>query len=107
MWKLQKKISGAALQEFCKRYSHIFIYGTGFLARKYGDLIENIEAFLVSDGQVRPEEWEGTPVKYLSEVSEELEGLSDYGIVLCLNKKNQAQVKRLLEESGITNYLCI
>lgn len=105
--EMQKKISGAAVQEFCKRYSRIFIYGTGFLARKYGDLIENIEAFLVSDGQVRPEEWEGTPVKYLSEVSEELEGLSDYGIVLCLNKKNQAQVKRLLEESGITNYLCI
>ncbi|MCI8666131.1 MAG: hypothetical protein HFG82_05635 [Dorea sp.] len=105
--EMQKKISGAALQEFCKRYSHIFIYGTGYLARKYGDLVENVEAYVLSDGQVKPEEWDGAPVKYLSEVSGDISSLEDCVVLLCMNKKNQAQVKKLLEERGIKNYLCI
>ena len=100
---MKKKISMAALREFCDRHSRIFVYGTGFMARKYGELIGNAEAYVISDGQAKPGEWNGAPVRYLSEVSVS----EDCGIVLCMNKKNQAQVKRLLAERGIMNYLCI
>lgn len=104
---MKKKISHAALREFCGKYPRIFIYGTGFLARRYGELIADVEAYIVSDGQVKPEEWDGVQVRYLSEIAGEIAVSKDCGVVLCLNKKNQTQVRKLLEGYNITNYLCI
>ncbi len=105
--EMKKKISHAALREFCGKYHRIFIYGTGFLARRYGELIADVEAYIVSDGQVKPEEWDGVQVRYLSEIAGEIAVSKDCGVVLCLNKKNQTQVRKLLEGYNITNYLCI
>ena len=77
------------------------------MARRYGELIAGVEAYIVSDGQVKPKEWDGVQVRYLSEIAGEIAVSKDCGVVLCLNKKNQAQVRKLLEGYNITNYLCI
>ncbi len=102
-FEMQKKILEPALRDFCKKYGRIYIYGTGLMARRYRDLFPEIDAFIISDGQVRLEELYGTPVKYLSEIN-----LSDdCGIVLCLFKANQAQVLEQLKKRGFQNYFCI
>lgn len=101
--EFKKMISCAAMKEFCRTYPRIFVYGTGFMARRYRDLIEHVEAYVVSDGQTKPEELEGRPVKYLSEIPIS----DDCGFILCLNKKHQAQVIKNLEAYKIKNYMCI
>lgn len=102
-FELERVILSCALERFCRKYSEILIYGIGEMAMNYKSLLPNVYAYIVSDGQKKPEYFEGRPVKYLSEVR----GLSDYGIILCLNKKNQMQVISLLEKYGMTNYFCI
>lgn len=101
--ELKKKIFQSSLNDFCRKYSHILIYGTGILARKYKTLLPKPEAYVVSDGHMKLQELDGIPVKYLSEI----ENTDDSGIVLCLNKKNQVQVIEQLKKYGIKNYLCI
>lgn len=101
--EMEKKLISGALREFCNKYSRIFVYGAGDVARKYCDLIPEIEAFIVSDDQKKPDYPIGIPVLYLSE----LPVLDEVGVVLCLNKSNQMQVIPLLEEHGISKYFCI
>lgn len=102
-FELQKRILEPALLDFCKKYERIYIYGTGLTARRYRDLFPKIDAFVISDGQVKLEELYGTPVRYLSEIK-----LSDdCGIVLCLFKANQAQVMEQLKKCGFQNYFCV
>jgi len=102
-FELQKKILKPALQEFCGRYSRVYVYGTGLTARRYQDLLPKIDAYVISDGQVKLEELNGIPVKYLSEIDLDY----DCGFVLCLFKANQAQVIKLLQERGFLNYFCV
>lgn len=101
--EMKKRISAARLQEFCAKYDHIFIYGTGAIAKEYKALLPRPEAYVVSDGQTKLKEWDGVPVRYLSE----LENVDNCGIVLCLNRKNQVQVVEALKKRGIWNYLCV
>lgn len=103
IYELKGRISQAALSDFCRKYRHIFIYGTGVYARRYKTMIPKPEAFVVSDGQKKLTELDGIPVKYLSEI----EASPNCGIVLCMNRKNQMQVIQLLKERGFQNYLCI
>ena len=100
---LKEKLFFGALEDFRKEYARIYIYGAGESARRYGKLLPEAEAYIVTDGQSRPEEIEGKPVKYLSQIpiSEEC------GIVLCLSEKNQGEVIALLEKRGLSHYLCI
>lgn len=101
--ELEKMISGACVHEFCTKHDRILVYGTGIIARKYKDLLPKPEAYIVSDGQSKLQELDGIPVKYLSEVK----NINDYGIVLCLNRKNQMEVSEELDKRGIGNYLCV
>lgn len=101
--EFEKKISEANLNEFCTKYNRILVYGTGIIARKYKDILPRPEMYIVSDGQARLKELDGVPVKYLSEI----ENIDDFGIILCLNRKNQVQVIKELNRRGIKNYLCI
>lgn len=98
--EMQQWISRLAISDFCERYPKIFAYGTGYIAKRCQKLIPNVIAYLVSDGQEKPEQFYGAPVQYLSEV----ELSDDCGIVLCLNKTNQEQVIALLKERGFNNY---
>ena len=99
---MQERMKACALKAFCGRYARIIIYGAGEEARKYRGIVPDIEAYVVSDGQTKPDEIEGIQVKFLSE----METADDCGIVLLLNRENQKQVIPLLEARGIRNYFC-
>ena len=102
-YEMKNDLFLCALRHFCWEHKKILIYGAGELAQQYGRLIPEAEAYLVSDGQTKPKEIEGKPVKYLSQFP-----LSEkYGIVLCLSEKNQSEVIPLLEKRGIRHYFCI
>lgn len=98
---LQKKIFQCKLSEFCCRFKKIYVYGTGYKAKQYHDMILNLQAYIVSDNQLKKKEMFGKKVLYLSEIKEE-----DIGIVVCLNEKNQEQVIPLLDRKKVP-YLCI
>lgn len=100
--EMQKKMQRSELERFCRNYSHIYVYGTGHMARCYQDMLPEIDGYVVSDGQVKISGLNGKPVKYLSEI----ELSEDCGIVLCLYKANQSQVVSLLKARGFENYFC-
>lgn len=99
---LQRQIFKGKLLEFCNEHSRIYVYGTGYKAQQYENLIPDIEAYIVSDGQPREKRADGKPVLYLSEILEK----EDLGIVVCLNEKNQEQVIPALNRRQFS-YLCI
>lgn len=100
---MEEKMLIKAFRSFCEKHSHILLYGTGYYAKKYKAFLSNVVACVVSDGQRREDFFEGLPVKYLSEIQD----INKYGIVLCLNKKNQEQVLPVLKEYGARDWFCI
>lgn len=102
-FEMKKKIFQGALSAFCRKNQRLLIYGTGYIARMYRDMLPDVEAFIVSDGRKNEKELDGLPVKYLSEIVVERD---KYGIVLCLDEKNQAEVLPLLKKYEIENYIC-
>lgn len=101
--EMQDIILSDAAHRFCSKYSRILIYGTGGMAEKKRDLLPDFEAYIVSDGQMKPDSLYGKPVMYLSEIAPS----DDCGIIVCLNEKNQTQVIPLLEKRGIKHYFCV
>lgn len=101
--EMEEKVYLGSLRRFCERYPKILVYGTGEIAKKYETLLQDVEAYVISDGQIKLEKMNGRPVKYLSEI----EVSDDYGVVLCINEDNQKQVIPLLEQRGIIHYFCI
>lgn len=101
--EMEEKVYLGTLRKFLEKYPKVFVYGIGEMARKYRSLLQDAEAYLVSDGKEKPAKMNGKPVKYLSEIIVP----DDYGIVLCLDEYNQKQVIPLLEQRGIKNYFCI
>lgn len=101
--KLRKYVFEGALSRFCRQYSRLLIYGTGYMAEIYRNLVPSFWAYVVSDGQPKVEEIDGVKVFYLSEI----EVTEDMGILVCLDEEHQAQVVPMLENRGIFQYLCI
>lgn len=101
--EMLERLRICGLEIFCRKYSKIMVYGVGEEARARKNLLPNIEAYVVSDYQEKPQDIDGIPVKYLSEIKT----LNDYGIILCMNKENQLQVIPLLEARGFENYFCV
>ena len=100
---MEEKIALGALKQYCEKYPRILMYGTGDYAKKYFSYLSNVKACIVSEGQKKEGFFEELPILYLSEV----ENPEEYGMVLCLNKKNQRQVIPYLKQYGINNYFCI
>lgn len=100
--ELKKRLFQAELEQFCIQYARIYIYGTGYMAKKYWKLIPRMEGFIVSDGQPNAKSMEGMPVWNLSE----LELDSETGIVVCVDKKFQYQIQSILDKKG-SHYICI
>ncbi len=98
-----RKIPQSIIEAFCKNVEHIYIYGTGAVARRYREMIPDIEAYIVSDGQPKEDMIDEVRVIYLSQLTVQ----DNAGIIICMGKKNQRQVVSLLEEKGWHNYLCI
>ena len=101
--KLQSLIGYGALQDYCRKYARVYAYGTGVISEYFQDVLPEIEAYIVSDGQPKQDAFHGVPVKYLSEI----ELSSDCGVVLCLTKGTQEQVIKLLEARNYTHYFCV
>lgn len=102
-FELREELLVRALQEFCGKYSRVFVYGTGEMMQIRKRLFKGIEAYLVSPGHIKLDEIDGVPVKYISEISSP----EDCGIVLCLNERNQQQVIPLLKKYGFNHYFCM
>lgn len=92
-----------ALELYCLKHQSVYVYGTGVYAEKYKDLISNVKAYVVSDGQEKTDEWNGKKVRYLSEIPKD----SNVGLVICLAPKNQLQVLPLLDAAGVVDYFCV
>lgn len=92
-----------ALENFCKAYKDIYIYGAGYMAKQYHKMIPMAKAFVVSDGQEKKESQNGLKIHYLSEITPS----DNTGIVVCLDERNQSQVIPVLRQLGLTHYLCI
>jgi hypothetical protein len=100
---VKKYISYGAVSVFSTKFEKIYVYGIGQMAREYKPYIHNLCEYIVSDGQLKPDEYEGKKVNFISEISVS----DDIGIVVCLNKKNQESVCPRLESMGFKNYICI
>ena len=100
---MKEKLFFSALEGFRKECARIYIYGAGESARRYGKRLPEAEAYIVTDGRDKPEDIEGKPVKYLSQISVS----ENCGIVLCMSEKYQREVISLLERRGLEKYLCI
>ena len=99
---LQMDIFKGKMMEFCNYHKRIYVYGIGEKTKQYMSIIPNVEGYIVSDGQVKPDAIREKRVYYLSEIVFD----SNIGIILCLNESNQAQVIPLLKNKRI-DYLCI
>ena len=96
-------LSKRAVVDYCEKYEKIYVYGTGEFARKFSPVMPNIEAYVVSDNQNKLEVFQGRKVFYLSEIS----STKGVGLVICLDKTNQAQVVPKLLERGFKDYFCV
>jgi lipopolysaccharide biosynthesis protein len=101
--EMKTLLSVSAMKMFCQKYSRIFVYGTGGVAKRYREMLPKIEAYVVSDGQDKEEDIEGIAVKYLSE----LDLTEECGLVVCMDERNRMQVLPMLEARGVTNYFCV
>ncbi|MCI8936458.1 MAG: hypothetical protein HFI44_06295 [Lachnospiraceae bacterium] len=101
--EFQEVLSKRAVVDYCEKYEKIYVYGTGEFARKFSPVMPNIEAYVVSDNQNKLEVFQGRKVFYLSEIS----STKGVGLVICLDKTNQAQVVPKLLERGFKDYFCV
>jgi len=101
--ELKNFILRGAVENFSRRYRHLYIYGTGEMEKYYRALFPEVEAYVVSDGQVKKAVVNGKKVIYLSEVQYG----KDVGFIVCLNEKNRKQAVSMLQEKGFLNYMCI
>ncbi len=88
-----------ALQAFCIKYPKVFVYGAGDMANRYSAFIPNIEAYVVSDGKEKADKLYGISIKFLSEIQVP----DNWGMVVCVDDKNQLQVMPMLKKYGIKN----
>lgn len=92
-----------SLQVYCKKHTEILVYGAGKLASFYKKFLYHVHAYVVTDGVKKPDEMDGVPVMFFSQI----ERPDQYGIVICLNKRNQSQVIPIIEKAGIKDFFCI
>lgn len=76
----------------------LYVYGTGNIADTYHELFYGIDAYIVSDGKNKEDNFHGKPVLYLSEVNDS----NRIGVYVCLSRNNALQVKPLLEKRNIS-----
>lgn len=91
------QLTEAELCEFLEKYSSVYIWGTGHIASHifslFGKQIRDFRGFLVSEGRKRPEAFRGYPVRYVSETGDQCKGAA---IIIAVNRKNTAEIRRQL-----------
>lgn len=101
--EFQEILSRRAVIDYCQKYEKVYVYGTGNIAEQFSHIIPNIEAYVVSDGQNKLQLFHSKKVLFLSEMNY----APDRGVVICLDKKNQAQVIPQLLKYGLKDYFCV
>lgn len=93
------------LSKFQNHTSHIFIYGISRISaicrRQLVNIGVDFVGYVVSDGQMKPEEIEGKKVYHLHEV------LSEYqnpGFILAIQPVNANVIINILRKNGVENY---
>ncbi len=104
--ELQRLLSKKAVMEYCQKYESVYVYGTGKIAEAYSSIMPNIKAYVVSDNQQKLSEFCSKKVIYLSEMKN-VGVHCQTGLVVCLDKKKQAQVLPKILERGFKDYLCV
>ncbi|MEE3453177.1 rhamnan synthesis F family protein [Dialister sp.] len=99
--EMKKNIFCYSVKEYIRKHRVIYIYGTGGVMREYLPYVPRFDAFVESTKNMNS--FMGKPVLTLNE----LQYSSDVGIIVCMNRKNQAQVLPLLEKAGFSDALCI
>lgn len=88
------------MKAFAKKYAKIYLYGAGeaasVLHERVSDIL-HVAAFVVSDGQKKPETKNGLPVHYLSEVEGEKQ---NSGFMLAVSSRYSMEVMSALREGG-------
>jgi len=100
---MQSIIFQAGVSIFSQKYKRVYIYGIGKMVKKHNFMLHNLMGYLVSDGKEKANEYNGFPVKYISEI----EPSAEEGIIICMDQKHQAEVLPLLEEKGFSNCFCL
>lgn len=100
--EMKKKIFKQNASKFCSKYTKIYLYGIGSMAKTYKNIIPHVEGFIVSDGQPNCKMLDNIPVYYLSEVQVN----DEVGVIVCVDRKIQSTIETILNDKGI-NYICI
>jgi len=88
---------------YLKQFSRIFIYGIGVISDRvasfFGDRMQHICGFIVSDGYRKQTEHQGKPVYELSEIIPD----KNTGVIIALDKTHTQEVLPELERRGFQN----
>ena len=103
---MQELLSRKAVLEYCQKYEGVYIYGTGKIADKFSSFIPNILAYIVSDRQKKLKTFCAKDVFYLSDI-EKIKNNTEIGLIICLDKRHQAEVIPQIRKKGFKNYLCV
>lgn len=92
------------LREFCSKYQKIYIYGAGVWGKRVLAIvrrmqIDNLEGFIVSNGQKTNEKVEDYPVYELREIKSD----SITGIVIAVRASQYPAIVRNLKGKGLQN----
>ncbi len=101
--EMKKLLFKGRLEAFCRKYAKLYIYGTGYMAKQYRNMIPAVQGYIVSDGQPITESMDGLPVLHLSK----LEFDEETGVVVCVEQKLQEQITPMLDARGLRDYICI
>ncbi len=99
--EVEDQMRGGDLNQFCKKYLYIYIYGAGEKAVRAYHIIKdkgNVKGFIVSNYEGNPTILEGLPVISVNEL---IIDINDIGIVSTVGIRNRIQIKNSLLKKGI------
>lgn len=93
------------LCNYCKNHKKIYIYGAGKKAKRLAEVLKkcglSFEAFVVSDGQMKPDMLLSHDVVYFHDI---IPQKNNIGLIIGLNPDNATEIYSLLEENGMRDY---
>ena len=79
------------IRKFSEKFDYIYIYGAGVIARKVYRFykLQNVKAFVISDGQKKITDLYGLPVVFISQITNS----KNTGTIVAMNSDNSEQIK--------------
>lgn len=91
-----EELNRREIKKFLAEHKNVYVYGAGNIAEDISRYSQKYYAYVVSDGQEKPEQFHGRKVRYLSEISLH----KDDGIIIALDRKHSLEVLPILEQMG-------